>query len=249
MEQLRNFMESKSVPSDLHQRIVKYYQFQHQKNRQLEAAGQVNLPKSLMIKVANANYRDLIDRCASSGRPFYGCKEQLFNTLLVKLSMVHVMPGDEVVQKDDISRELYFVRDGSVLVIDEHERVLSVIRSDVPDMPPLIGEVPFFLGINHLNSVKASLDGDVQLMVLSKKDSTDLFAEYPEEHDRICANLMFTLDLTKDGKHIAGVEEDVVDKDKMATKMAIIESMNQRTELRYCVPALVNAFEEIGVLL
>jgi len=88
MEQVRNFMDSKSIPSDLYERVVSYYQFQHNKNRQLQAAGQVNLPKSLKIKVANANYRDLIDRCAASGRPFYGCKEQLFNALLVKLSMV-----------------------------------------------------------------------------------------------------------------------------------------------------------------
>ena len=232
IEQICNFMESKGIPSELHQRVVNYYQFQHKKNRELEAARLINLPKSLMIKVANANYRDLIDKCASPGRPFYGCKEQLVNALLVKLSMVHVMPGDEVVQKDDISRELYFVRDGSVLVVDEHERVLSVIRSDVPDMPPLFGEVPFFLGINHLHAIKACMDGDVQLMVLSKKDSTDLFAEYPEEHSKICENLMSTFDLTWDGKQIAGEDEDATDMDKMVTKMAIIESMNQRTELR-----------------
>jgi hypothetical protein len=76
------------------------------------------------------------------------------------------------------------------------------------------------------------MDGDVQLMVLSKKDSTDLFAEYPEEHSKICENLMSTFDLTWDGKQIAGVDEDATDMDKMVTKMAIIESMNQRTELR-----------------
>ena len=225
-------MDSKGIPAELHQRVVNYYQFQHKKNRELEAARLINLPKSLMIKVANANYRDLIDRCANPGRPFYGCKEQLVNAILVKLSMVHVMPGDDIVHKDDISRELYFLRDGAVQVVDDHERVLSVIRSDVPDMPPLFGEVPFFLGINHLHSIKACMDGDVQLMVLSKKDSTDLFAEYPDEHSKICENLMSTFDLTWDGKQIAGVDEDASDLDKMVTRMAIIESMNQRTELR-----------------
>ena len=142
------------------------------------------------------------------------------------------MPGDHVVHKDEISRELYFVQHGSVQVVDEHERVLSVIRSDVPDMPPMFGEVPFFLGINHLHAIKARVDGDVQLMILSKKNSTELFAEYPEEQAIICANLMSTFDLTKDGKQIAGVEEDVTDKDKMATKQRIIESMNQRTGQR-----------------
>ena len=69
-------------------------------------------------------------------------------------------------------------------------------------------------------------------MILSKKNSTELFAEYPEEQAIICANLMSTFDLTKDGKQMAGVEEDVTDKDKMATKQRIIESMNQRTGQR-----------------
>jgi len=34
--------------------------------------------------------------------------------------------------------------------------------------------VPFFLGINYLKAMKASLDGDVQLQVLGKHSLTDL---------------------------------------------------------------------------
>lgn len=50
--------------------------------------------------------------------------------------------------------------------MDEHDRVYSVIRSDVPNQAPLAGEVPFFIGINHLNAIKAADDVvDVQLLV------------------------------------------------------------------------------------
>ena len=50
--------------------------------------------------------------------------------------------------------------------MDDHERVKTVIRSDVPNQPPLAGEVPFFLGVNHLNAIKAADDVvDVQLLV------------------------------------------------------------------------------------
>lgn len=50
--------------------------------------------------------------------------------------------------------------------MDEHDRVHSVIRSDVPNQAPLAGEVPFFLGVNHLNAIKAGDDVvDVQLLV------------------------------------------------------------------------------------
>ena len=42
----------------------------------------------------------------------------------------------------------------------------TVIRSDVPNQAPLAGEVPFFLGVNHLNAIKAADDVvDVQLLV------------------------------------------------------------------------------------
>ena len=42
----------------------------------------------------------------------------------------------------------------------------TVIRSDVPNQAPLAGEVPFFLGVNHMNAIKAADDVvDVQLLV------------------------------------------------------------------------------------
>lgn len=50
--------------------------------------------------------------------------------------------------------------------MDDHDRVKSVIRSDVPNQAPLAGEVPFFLGVNHLNVIKAADDVvEVQLLV------------------------------------------------------------------------------------
>jgi uncharacterized membrane protein len=50
--------------------------------------------------------------------------------------------------------------------VDDHDRVKSVIRSDVPNQAPLAGEVPFFLGVNHLNAIQAADDVvDVQLLV------------------------------------------------------------------------------------
>lgn len=54
---------------------------------------------------------------------------------------MHVMPGEEFVSKFDKPRELYFVLHGTVHVIDDDNRVKRAIRSDVPDMAPICGEV------------------------------------------------------------------------------------------------------------
>ena len=63
-------------------------------------------------------------------------------------------------------RELHEFDAAWDMQVEEHDRVYSVIRSDVPNQAPLAGEVPFFIGINHLNAIKAADDVvDVQLLV------------------------------------------------------------------------------------
>ena len=49
--------------------------------------------------------------------------------------------ADTLVFKGEIPRELYFVYQGALQLVDEHDRVLSVIRSDVPNQAPIVGEV------------------------------------------------------------------------------------------------------------
>jgi hypothetical protein len=109
----------------------------------------LELPRSLRIKVANANYRDIMDRCSFVGRPFAGCKPRFFNALMVILKPVHVIPGDTIVFKDEVSRELYFVYQGALRVVhtryplplcivapafDHESRVLSKITSCINEL-------------------------------------------------------------------------------------------------------------------
>ena len=129
------------------------------------------------------------------------------------------------------SAELYFVSSGSVQTVDEHDQVVSVIRSDVPDTAPIVGEVPFFLGINYLKAMKASLERDVQLEVLSKSDMAELASEYPEDHTTICNNLWAQFDIGR-GKEDAGDDLNL-DKEKLLTKKRILESTNFRKEQQF----------------
>ena len=233
MVNVRLFMDQKKIPQELHQRVDLYLNFQFQKNRQNAVSSLIDLPKSLRIKVANANYREIFDKCVTAGRAFAGCKDQFLNAILVKLHVSHVMSGDHVVKRDDLPRELYFVLSGSVQVVDENNRLQKIVRSDVPDLPPIVGEVPFFLRINHLLAVTASPEHNVQLLVLSSDDSLEIFNEFPENHTTICENLMLSFDLTKEGKQIPGIEDDLSDPNKLEIKKRIVESMEERTEKRF----------------
>lgn len=86
--------------------------------------------RSLAIKVSNAKYRSVIDKCATRGQLFFGCDPQFLNALLMKLKVVFYMTNEEVFRKDDLSRELCMVLHGACYLMDE-DKVKRVVRHDV----------------------------------------------------------------------------------------------------------------------
>jgi len=254
MEALDVYMRGKRVPKDLYETVMRYCHFQYNKNRQSDSGSSdlVNsLSQSLRIEVANATHRDLIVKCSKIGRPLHGCSEAFFNELVVRLYTVHVMPGDNVVHKDEIPRELYFVSSGSVQVVDEHDQVVSVIRSDVPDTAPIVGEVPFFLGINYLKAMKASLERDVQLEVLSRDSMTTLTEMFPDDHNTICYNLWSQFDIGRASNAKAQSNNSNslnLDKEKLLIKKRIEEATSFRKEQQFnalCKAARIGDVESV----
>jgi hypothetical protein len=58
---------------------------------------------------------------------------------------------------------------------------LGAAVKQVPNIAPILGELAFFLGILQPMTARARPDGDVQLLVLSREDSNELFHNYPEQ--------------------------------------------------------------------
>jgi hypothetical protein len=229
---VEQFLQAKKVPGDLRSQVLNYLQFQHRKNVSNSVLA-LELPRSLAIKVANAKYSSMLEKCALRGKPFSNCKPAFFNSLATMLKTVHVMPGEEVSRRNEIPRELYFVHIGSLCYVDMNDRVIGVVRNDVPDMAPIAGEIPFFLGISHVSTILAhngttllqvsvllpllhrkkanihllsfdkhfmDVDGDVQLLILTKETSNQLSTNFPEEYRVITANLLKSMDLDEDGE-------------------------------------------------
>ena len=151
---VEQFLQAKQIPGDLRSQVLNYLQFQHRKNVSNSVLA-MDLPRSLAIKVANAKYSSMLEKCALRGKPFTNCKPAFFNSLATMLKTVHVMPGEEVARRNEIPRELYFVFIGSLCYVDMNDRVIGVVRNDVPDMAPIAGEIPFFLGISHVSTILA----------------------------------------------------------------------------------------------
>jgi hypothetical protein len=51
----------------------------------------------------------------------------------------------------------------------------------VPNIAPILGELAFFIGILQPMTVRARPDGDVQLLIITREDSNELFNNYPEQ--------------------------------------------------------------------
>ncbi len=51
----------------------------------------------------------------------------------------------------------------------------------MPNIAPILGELAFFIGILQPMTVRARSDGDVQLLVITREDSNELFNNYPEQ--------------------------------------------------------------------
>mmetsp|Transcript_52630 Transcript_52630/g.138160 ORF Transcript_52630/g.138160 Transcript_52630/m.138160 type:complete len:327 (+) Transcript_52630:1-981(+) len=164
-----------------------------------------------MIKVSECKYRDVVEKCTARGEIFHGCEPQFLSALLMKLNVVFYMANEEVFKKDDMSRELCFVLHGACTLMED-DKIKGVVRHDVPNMAPVLGELAFFFGIVQPMTVRARSDGDVQLLVLFKDASNELFDSYPEEWSRICTNILHRFGLDRKGHEIAqGLDQDNAD--------------------------------------
>jgi hypothetical protein len=158
---------------------------QYRKNRQNLVLSHLDLPRSLQIKVANANYIELINKCRGAQRPLAGTKTQFINAMLLRLNVSHMMPGENIVKRDEIPRELYFVLSGSVQVMEDQCRVLppslplslspSLPLSLSPSLPLSLSlSLPLFLALARARP----LSRDLSLRAVSTPDVPD----FPYHH-------------------------------------------------------------------
>ena len=66
---VEQFLQAKQIPGDLRSQVLNYLQFQHRKNVSNSVLA-LELPRSLAIKVANAKYSSMLEKCALRGKPF-----------------------------------------------------------------------------------------------------------------------------------------------------------------------------------
>jgi len=232
MEDLNSFMDERRIPFVTRKRLVEYFEFQYKKAVQRRSSAALKLPRSLEVKVANARFRPTLQKCCNKGLgrergPFFCCSPQFLNAMVTKLRPVFLMPGDQFIRSSDMVLELCFVSSGYAEVM-EGETVKRIIRSDV-DAPSIVGEISFFLGVQQQHSVRAPLSSDIELLVLNKQASEELFRDYPEQHERINTNLLTKFNMDAKGDDLENeTAEDEDDPDAQAMRQIIKDTVKRR---------------------
>uniref|UniRef100_A0A7S4H8T1 Cyclic nucleotide-binding domain-containing protein n=1 Tax=Guillardia theta TaxID=55529 RepID=A0A7S4H8T1_GUITH len=191
------FAEARRLAPAVRKKLIQHFEFQYKKSVQRKASASLKLPRSLEVKVANSRFRPTVEKCCKPGGIFYHCNAQFLNNLVTHLRPVFLMPGDQFIRASEMVLELSFVIDGHAEVVDEDE-VKRIIRSDIDD-PSVIGDVSFFLGVQQQYSVRAPLDTDIELLVLSKESGEELFRNYPEQQELVSNNILASFNLDKFG--------------------------------------------------
>ncbi|XP_028290891.1 cyclic nucleotide-gated cation channel beta-3-like [Gouania willdenowi] len=111
---------------------------------------------------------------------FKGCDQQMLVDMLLRLKSIIYLPGDFVVKKGDIGKEMYVIKSGAVQVVGgpDNSIVFVTLKAGC-----VFGEISLLQsskdgGNRRTANVKAY--GFANLFVLEKKDLFDILVHYPE---------------------------------------------------------------------
>jgi hypothetical protein len=82
-----------------------------------------------------------------------------------------------------------FISKGNVIVYDGDENQIHRLGSDSPLLPPVVGDIAFFVGCPQPFSAKVAPRGDAQLLVLSRESYLNMKGAFPEQHEVILRNI------------------------------------------------------------
>ncbi|XP_062297906.1 cyclic nucleotide-gated cation channel beta-3-like [Scomber scombrus] len=111
---------------------------------------------------------------------FQGCDQQMLVDMLLRLKSIVYLPGDFVVRKGDIGKEMYIIKSGAVQVVGGPDNSIVFVTLKAGSV---FGEISLLQsakdgGNRRTANVKAH--GFANLFVLEKKDLFDILVHYPE---------------------------------------------------------------------
>uniref|UniRef100_A0A3Q3Q4E9 Cyclic nucleotide-binding domain-containing protein n=1 Tax=Monopterus albus TaxID=43700 RepID=A0A3Q3Q4E9_MONAL len=110
---------------------------------------------------------------------FQGCDQQMLVDMLLRLKSIVYLPGDFVVKKGDIGKEMYIIKSGTVQVVGGPDNSVVFVTLKAGSV---FGEISLLQSADGGNRRTANVKahGFANLFVLEKKDLFDILVHYPE---------------------------------------------------------------------
>uniref|UniRef100_UPI001ED7DCAD cyclic nucleotide-gated cation channel beta-3-like n=1 Tax=Scatophagus argus TaxID=75038 RepID=UPI001ED7DCAD len=111
---------------------------------------------------------------------FQGCDQQMLVDMLLRLKSIIYLPGDFVVKKGDIGKEMYIIKSGAVQVVGgpDNSIVFVTLKAGC-----VFGEISLLQSAKdggNRRTANVRAHGFANLFVLEKKDLFDILVHYPE---------------------------------------------------------------------
>ncbi|XP_061821848.1 cyclic nucleotide-gated channel beta-3-like [Nerophis lumbriciformis] len=177
MDETVSYMVNNRIPSLVQNRVRTWYTYTWDAQGMLDESELLDkMPLVMKTAIAidiNLTTFQKIDL-------FKGCDQQMLVDMLLRLKSIVYLPGDFVVKKGDIGKEMYVIKSGAVQVVGgpDNSIVFVTLKAGC-----VFGEISLLQsskdgGNRRTANVKAF--GFANLFVLEKKDLFDILVHYPE---------------------------------------------------------------------
>ncbi|XP_028825957.1 cyclic nucleotide-gated cation channel beta-3 isoform X2 [Denticeps clupeoides] len=111
---------------------------------------------------------------------FKGCDNQMLVDMLLRLKSIVYLPGDFVVKKGDIGKEMYIIKAGEVQVVGGPDNTIVFVTLKAGCVFGEISLLQSSANGGNRRTANVAAHGFANLFVLEKRDLFDILVHYPE---------------------------------------------------------------------
>ena len=175
-------MQVYELPLDLQRKLFDYTNAMWNQNKGFETETMLaHLPTSVKAEVMLHINESLIQRVPLLKQ----CSDRFLEAIILRMSSQVCLGGDYIFKEGDKSREMYFVRTGSVEIIMEDEHGVEGVIAEIHSYSdcPFFGEISLLLGETRTASAKAT--SKCVLSSLSQQDFFEVLSMFPDEENSL----------------------------------------------------------------
>uniref|UniRef100_A0A8C5HCE4 Cyclic nucleotide-gated cation channel beta-3-like n=1 Tax=Gouania willdenowi TaxID=441366 RepID=A0A8C5HCE4_GOUWI len=172
-----NYMNTYTIPRMVQSRVRTWYNYTWASQGMLDEA---ELLDKMPLVMRTAIAVDVNLATFQKIALFQGCDQQMLVDMLLRLKSIIYLPGDFVVKKGDIGKEMYVIKSGEVQVVGgpDNSIVFVTLKAGC-----VFGEISLLQSAKdggNRRTANVRAHGFANLFVLEKKDLFDILVHYPE---------------------------------------------------------------------